>query len=263
METTDGSRRIKSLDRSLELIEVMQKRGAVTITELEKETTLTAGTIHTHLSTLNSHGLVVQDDKRYRLGSYFITLGEHVRNSSDLYLAARREVDRLASETGEAAHLFVEDGGKGIPIYESFGPKAVGTKYHIRNREKPRQHLHCTAYGKAILSQLPRERIEEIINRYGLEAKSPETITDPEQLYETLDQITERGYAINDEEEMQGIRGVGTAVVDSDGEVRGAISLSAPTARMGTERLTEELPPELLEAANVVQINLSTDNYEY
>lgn len=263
MERADESRRIKSLDRSLELLEVMRKRGSVTITELERETPLTAGTIHTHLSTLESHGLVVQDEQEYRLGSYFITLGEHVRNSSDLYMAARSEVDDLASDTGEAAHLFVEDGGKGIPIYESFGSKAVGTKYHIRNREKPRQHLHCTAYGKAILSQLPRDRVEEIVDRYGLEAKSPETITDAEQLWNRLEQISEQGYAINDEEEIQGIRGVGTAIVDGDGEVRGAISLSAPTARMGTERLTKELSEKLLETANVIQINLSTDNYEY
>jgi DNA-binding IclR family transcriptional regulator len=263
MGSTDESRRIKSLDRSLELVEAMRKRDSATISELEQETTLTAGTIHTHLSTLKSHGLVVQEDQSYRLGSYFITLGEHVRNSSDLYLAARSEVDKLASDTGEAAHLFVEDGGKGIPIYESFGPEAVGRKYHIRNREKPRQHLHCTAYGKAILSQLPRSRVEKILDRHGLESKSPETITDEEQLYDSLEQISGQGYAINDEEEIQGIRGIGTAIVDNDSEVRGAISLSAPTTRMGTGRLTEELPSKLLEAANVIQINLSTDNYEY
>lgn len=263
METPDESRRIKSLDRTLELLEVMRKHDSATITELEQETALTAGTIHTHLSTLKSHGLVVQEDHSYRLGSYFITLGEHVRNSSDLYLAARSEIDRLASETGEAAHLFVEDGGKGISIYESFGPKAVGTKYHIRNREKPRQHLHCTAYGKAILAQLPRDRVEKILDRHGLESKSPETITDRERLYDRLEQIEARGYAINDEEEIQGMRGIGTAIVDGEEGVRGAISLSAPTTRMGTERLTEDLPSKILEVANVIQIDLSTDNYEY
>lgn len=260
MNDGDGKRRIKSLDNTIELVEALRQRGSATISELEAETTLTAGTIHTHLATLRDHRLVVKESDKYRLGPYFISLGEHVRNNYELYRAAKSDLDDLAADTGEVVHLFIEDNGRGIAIYEAFGSNAVGTTYHLQNREQPRVHLHCTAYGKSILSELPEERVDEILDQRGLVKKTPNTIVERSALKRELETVRERGYATNDEEEVMGIRAVGVPVLVGE-ELYGGISVSAPTTRLEGERFTEELPRKLVQTANVIQVKLSTNDH--
>ena len=258
---SDGSRRIGSIDRAYEIVDTLRRRNGCTLSEVERETALTAGTIHTYLATLSSYGLVVKRGDVYELGPNFVTFGEFVRNETPIYRAGREEIDRLAADTGEAVHLFVEHEGKGIAIYESFGDDAVGLKYHMENRERPRRELHCTAYGKAILAALPEPRVREIIDRHGLEAKTRNTITEVDRLLGELETVRERGYARNDAEEVRGIRGVGAAVLDGTGEVAGGISVSGPVSRIEGETFDSELPERVVEVANLVQVRLDTEDY--
>jgi sugar lactone lactonase YvrE len=66
----------------------------------------------------------------------------------------------------------------------------------------------------------------------------------------------QRGWAIDDEEIIAGVRCCGAPIVDSHGEVRGAISIAGPAFRLTTERL-ELLGPELAEAARRIGAQLS------
>ncbi|RDZ59751.1 transcriptional regulator, partial [Haloferax sp. Atlit-12N] len=127
MNKSGGRRRVKSVDTACELIRAMQERRSTTISELSEAIDLSEGSVHTHLATLKSHGLVVKDGTSYELGPQFVPLGERVKHNSKLYQAAKKEIDRLADETGECVHLLIENNGQGILLYESFGEKAVGT----------------------------------------------------------------------------------------------------------------------------------------
>lgn len=250
-----SKRQIQSVLTACELVEAVQRSNGATLQELTDGVDLSAGTVHTYLSTLVECGFLTKEDGAYQLGFRFVTMGEHVRNETDLYAAGQEEVDKLADRSGEYVHLVTENNGREVAIYERRGQHAVGKDYHLKLRESP-QHLHDSASGKAILSRLSEERVSEIVSREGLVRQTENTITDRDRLVAELETVRERGYAVNDEEEIRGLRAVGAPVVDNDGSVVGAVSVTAPTSRLKGERFEREIPEMVMEAANLIEVNL-------
>lgn len=259
--TDDTNRRmIKSLLRSQEIIEHLRHTDGATLSDIATAVDLSPGSVHTYLATLQSIGYVVKSDREYRLGPEFVTLGEYVRNHSRLYQAAKSEVDKLAERTEEVVHLIVEHRGRGIALYERLGEEAVGSEYHRNLRQRAHQHLHCTASGKAILAHLPEERLIEVLDEHGLAARTPNTITSRERLFDELARIREQGHALNDEEEVVGIVAVGAPVMDRNDEVLGSIAISAPKTRMEQEPYRSDVIEMIQRAANVCEVNLQTED---
>lgn len=251
-------RRVQSVDTSCTLIATLRELGGSTVSELAEQLDLSPGAVHTHLATLKDHGRVVQDGRTYKLGPQFLTLGEHFRNNNVIYRSAKDQVEELADETGESAHLIIEHGGRVLVLYEVFGDDAIGMEYHARKREESLRHLHCTASGKAILSQYDRERVESITDRHGMERKTPNTLTDLETLLEELETARERGYTISEEEQTVGLRAVGAPIMHTDGRVGGAISVSGPARRLSDPDFEEELAEAVMRATNIAEVNLNS-----
>ncbi|WP_152043125.1 IclR family transcriptional regulator [Salinigranum salinum] len=262
MTRDDDGRRIKSVDRTVEIMEGIHALGGATVSELAERTGLSPGTVHTHLSTLDDRGFVRKVDGRYDLGYQLMVFGEYVRNHSTLYRHGREVVDGLADETGDAVHLIVEDDGLEVILYESFGQDAVGTEFYIQNREFATRHLHYSAAGKAILAHLSRERVEEIVERHGLPGRTDRTVGDVDVLFEELERVRDRGFAVNDEEAVRGLHAVGAPVLDRYKEPIGAISLSAPTSRHRNDAFADEAVERVMEAANIIEVNVQTSDIE-
>jgi len=109
----------------------------------------------------------------YALGPAFLTFGEYVRNSVPLYRAAKGEVDELAVESGECVHLITEENGLESILYESFGDRAVGREFFMKNREETDRHLHYSAAGKSILSEFDEDDVDAVIDQHGLPSTPP------------------------------------------------------------------------------------------
>lgn len=253
-------RTVKSVDTACNILEYLRETNGATVSDVATHTSLSAGSVHTHLTTLKEHGYVVQEGDRYKLGPLLLTLGEHVRNKNLLYRASKEEIDVLADETNECVHLVIEYEGRLVTLYEAFGENAVGTEYHTKKREEPIQHHHCTAAGKAMLSRYSRERVETILDRHGMPVRTPNTITDREKLFEELSKIRDRGFAISNEEQIVGIRAVGAPITAPDGEVLGAISVSGPTSRLKDDICREEISEQVIRTVNIAEININTIN---
>jgi len=258
MTPGDEPRRIESVDRACEIIGVLRSTGGATVSEVESQVDLSLGTVHTHLATLKANDFVMQVGTEYRLSPRLVTLGEHVRNHSDLYNAGRAKADELAEETGEAINLMTEYNGLRVILYQAFGQNAAGTEYHVRNREEPDRYLHYSATGKSMLAGFSEEKIDRIVEEHGLDARTEKTITDVDELHAELEEIRERGFALNDEEQVKGLRAVGAAITDQSGEVVGSISLSAPKHRLPEDRFTGEIADLVTNAADLIELNLRT-----
>jgi DNA-binding IclR family transcriptional regulator len=258
MQEESGSRTVKSVSKAADIIEQLRKVQGGTVSEVADGVDLSVASVHSHLATLKQRGYVIQHENTYNLGPQLLTLGEHVRHNSSLYNASKEQVEQLANESGECAHLITEHDGNLYSIYEWFGANAVAVEFHNNKRERPLNHLHCTASGKAILAELPEEKIDSIFGDGELPKKTKQTITNRETLLEELADIRERGHAIADEEQMQGIRAVGASIKRSDVTVEGAISVSGPASRLSGERFREELPNRVTHMANICEVNLQT-----
>ncbi|AFK19852.1 IclR family transcriptional regulator [Haloferax mediterranei ATCC 33500] len=257
----DAPRRIKSVQTASEILDTIQQQSEPTFSELCDVLDASKGTVHTYLATLEDEGFIAKSDGHYRLGLRFVTMGETVRNETDLYRAGQVEVDKLAEQTSEYVHLTVAYRGKEVTMYESRGDNAVAMDYHLRMREAP-QYLHCTSTGKAMLANFDEARVRDIIDEQGLAKRTENTITDPDRLFRELEQIRERGYAVNDEEELRGTRSIGAPVRGVDGDICGAVSVTAPTSRLSGERFQTEIPELVMQTANIIEVNLETTVFE-
>ena len=223
------------------------------VTELANNLDITKGTIHNHLETLEENELVVKEDGRFRLSLRFFELGERIKNQYKIYEVGRPEVDKLADETGELGNILVEEHGRGIYLYRAKGENALSLDTGIGSRV----YLHQTGLGKAILANLPDERVGAIIDQHGLEPSTEHTLTTRDALFEDLERIRDRGYALDMEERAEGIRCISAPVITNDGVVRGAVSVAGPMSRMRGDHLESTVAEMVTRAANVISINLS------
>ena len=243
---------VRTTEKTLAIIEALKERDSGRLTELADALDMGKSAVHNHLSTLEEHGYVTKRGSEYRLGLKFLEIGGHARDRNALYEIAEPEVDDIAEETGERANLMTDEHGMGIYLYRSNGSQAIDLDTHTGLRA----HLHSTALGKAILAHRPAERVDEIVDQHGLPPVNENTVTDREELLDQLERIRERGFALDDEERLQGLRCVAAPIRPADGKVIGSISVSAPTSRMGDDRFHEEIPDVVRSAANVMELRI-------
>ncbi|WP_440770260.1 IclR family transcriptional regulator [Natronorubrum sp. DTA28] len=253
MASDSRHRPVETVETAFDIVDAVKAADGAGITEIAAELELAKSTVHRHAKTLESRGLLVQEGDTYRISTWFLDYGIHVRNRHRLYDVARPKVDELAAETDEKVWCVIEEHGVGVHIYGAQGRHSVKTHARIGQRT----HLHQFAAGKAILAHLPDERIEGILDDYGLSAQTDRTITDRDELREHLETIRERGYAFNREESVIGVHAVGAPVRNESGTAIGAISVAGPANRLRGDLMTEELPDLLLGATNEVEVNLA------
>lgn len=242
---------VRTTEKTLRLIETLDTDEGFRLTELADRLEMSKSGIHNHLSTLREHGYVTKTGDEYGLSLKFLSLGGHVRSRLPLYRHGRAKIDQLADDTGMLANLATEEGGRAVYLYQSRGNYAVSLDTHVGYRLP----LHNIGIGKAILASLPRERVEEIIDEWGLPKATANTITDRETLFEELSEIRDRGYATDDEERTEGLTCIG-APVSLDGEVLGAISISAPTKRLGNTGFDDDITAEVESTAHELALDI-------
>ncbi|MFB6121906.1 MAG: IclR family transcriptional regulator [Haloferacaceae archaeon] len=254
MDRTDGEAdRVKTVDTALTILETLQSMGSARVTELADEVGVAKSTAHRHLATLESREYVSQVGDEYRVSLRFLTLGEAAR-TRDGHATVRPKVRELAERTEERAQFFVEEHRKAVYVYREVGAHAVHAPHATVGTRMP---LHTSSGGKALLASYSDERVREILTAEGLPSLTDRTITDEAELFEELERTRERGYAINRQENVDGIRAVGVALTATDGRPMGALSVSGPIHRMNGEWFEEELPELLLGTAKELELNIA------
>ena len=243
---------VKAIETTFTILEALQEYDEAGVSELAAEVDLPRSTVFNHLKTLEEKEYVVNDDGSYRIGCRFLKLGTRARSLHRIYDIAKEEVDRVARETGEISALLVEEHGWGMFLHRAEGEQAI----HIDSFTGQRIYLHGAALGKAILASLPRERVDAIIDRRGLPALTDNTITTRDALYRELDEVSDSGVALDDQERLTGLRSVAVPITGMDGTVLGAVSIAGPTSRIQDHRFTDEFPAKLRETAKVIELDL-------
>lgn len=254
MATTnaEGGNRVQAVVKTLDILEALWQAEGAGVTELTERTGLAKSTVHAHLTTLRSKGYVVQDGDEYRLSLRFLSFGEHVKHAEPLYHAAETPMADLADRTGERVLCSTEQNGLGVIIGAHDGERSVSSNIDVGTPT----FLHCSAIGKAMLAHFDDEKVERIVDDWGLPAFSDETITEYETLVAELEEIREEGVAYNRGEYLSGISAIGAPILGDDDTVYGAICVVGPQHRLESEWDHEELRDQLLSAANTIEVNL-------
>ncbi|WP_408959685.1 IclR family transcriptional regulator [Natrinema sp. 74] len=240
---------VSTTRKTFALLETLKDEEGVTIAELTDRTDLTKSTVYRHLQTLTDLGYVIERDGRYYVGFRFVELGEQARSRKVGYTAAKRAVFELGQETDERAVFIVEEDNEAVYVhrYGSLSNTMIGH----------RRPLHSMASGKIILAEWDDDAVSDYVDSVGLEAVSPNTITDSDALFDELETIRDRGYAVNDQEHMDGLRGVAVPVYTPDDEFLGALAAFGPTSRFTDEYVHDDLRTQLRDKAGEIRVTLA------
>ena len=166
MEPKSAKNPVRSIERASEILTLLKQRNGARLVELEDEIDLSKGTIHSYLATLKQCGLVAKRGMVYHVGFGCLDLGGHVRDRSPLYAAGREGADELAEKSGELVALVTNWHGRCLWLYRTTGDNAMPADTYL-GVQLP---MHCTASGKALLAELPDERVDGIVDAHGLAA---------------------------------------------------------------------------------------------
>lgn len=252
-QPNEPSKTIKSVQRTFDIVECLQEFNGASISVLTDELNMAKSTIHSHLATLRERGYVIKEGNQYYAGLLFLNLGTNARERYSFFNMAKSKMERLAQKTNERTQLMIEEHGRGIYVYRACGSYSIQTASRIG---KPR-YLHTSAAGKAILASLPRERVERILDQWGLIEITPNTHSTRDELFEELDRIREQGYAVNREEHIEGLWAIG-ATIEGEKGVLGALSVSGPTYRIKEQQREKEVRHNLLGIINEIELDIRT-----
>ena len=244
-----------SLDKALDVLDAVGSAPAgLSQNELAVRLNLPRTTLYRLLGTLVARGLLRRDPLRrvYGLGMRCFEYARAAYAMPDLVAAAGAELRALRDMTGETCYLAARDGLDVVALERCDGAHGQRSASAVGQR-KP---LHCTSQGKAILAALPVEERDALVRELPMTAVTPRSITDRRRLQAELRVAAARGWAVDDEEIVPGVRCCGAAIVDAAGQVRGAISVAGPAFRLTSERV-ELLGPEVAEAARRIGAQLS------
>jgi DNA-binding IclR family transcriptional regulator len=175
-------------------------------------------------------GYVLRCEKtgRYCLGFRLQALANMALGGTSLRTQAAPYLRQLMLDSGLAVHLAVMEDGEAILIDRIEAPGAP----HLATWVGKRMGLHCTAVGKALISELPSAVLDELIRKQGLMRYNENTIASRRALRLACENVQRLGYAIDDEEEEIGVRCIGAPVRNSSREVVAAISISGTKAQL-------------------------------
>lgn len=222
---------VPALERGLSMLEFLaHSRRGVTLSQLTCKLQLPRSTGHALLLTFQRTGYVQRCEKtgRYCLGFRLQALANLALGGTSLRTQAAQYLRQLMVDTGLTVHLAVMEDGEAILIDRIEEPGAP----HLATWVGKRMGLHCTAVGKALISELPSDVLDELIRKRGLMRHNENTIVSRRALRLACENVQRLGYAIDDEEEEIGVRCIGAPVHNRFREVVAAISISGTKAQL-------------------------------
>lgn len=245
---------IQAVSHALDLLE--QFHGDVDelgVTELSKRLKLHKNNVFRLLATLESRGYIEQNraTENYRLGLKSLELGQTFIKQMGLLRQAKPILEKLVAECNETSYVAIFK--EGYIVYLD----VVETDLTVRvvSRVGSRLPAHCTAAGKIHLAFMSEEEIEAVLPA-ELKEYTPTTITDRAALKKELQEVTEKGYAIDNEELDPGVRCVAAPIRDYTRRIVGAVSISGPSMRLTDDRIQKELVPLVLNAGEELSTRL-------
>jgi len=228
----DAKLTVRAVERALDILLCFTEETDLGLTELAMRVGLHKSTVHRLLASLEGKGFVIRDQatEKYRLGFRVWELSANLSHSDDLATVLLPEMERLRDVIGETVSLYVRDGHERIRI------QAVQSQQAIR-RVAPvgaRLPLYVGASSK-ILAAYAGSEFEEDWRANGV---WPDGF-DIGMFLSQLADIRRQGYATSIEEREQGAAAVAAPILNREGGLVAALSVSGPASRLTAVKMKE------------------------
>jgi IclR family acetate operon transcriptional repressor len=218
---------VQSVDRAVDILETLASATrAFSLSEIAIAVSGSKSAVFSMLQTLAARGMVrsigLHHSRQYCLGLRLARLGDLAIGQVSFHDAALVVLARLSADTGLTSRAAAWDDDCAVAIARVSGASGLELGLRMGNREL----LHCTGVGKAILFTLPDESVRSLLSTIPLTPRTSHTLARIDALLADLEASRSRGYAIDDEEDADGIICIGAPVFDHDGATVGAVSVT-------------------------------------
>jgi len=212
----------QTADRALDVLACFKSApGTLGLTQIARRLGLSNSVVHRLLQSLVSHDLLEQDldTAQYRLGAGLAYLAEVFIRQRHFDLV-ESELRRLSTEAGGSAGIAARDGRDALVL--AYSPFADDGELDARPRRVP---LHLSAMGKVLLAFGDPDDGGGIEALAPLDAPTPHSIGDLDQLRAELAEVAEQGYAVASRETWSDQLSVAVPIFDRYGAIYLALGL--------------------------------------
>lgn len=246
MDVLPGAGRNQSLGRAFDVLECLAAHPAGTsVAVLTRELKLPRATVTRLLGSLADAGAVARSGqgRNWALGSTILRLSSTITSTVALRDRARPVLERLGGQLEETVMLAVPTSRTSAQvILEIPGPRIISA--HGWNN----QTLTSPASGsvRQVLAELPADELARVVQSLELTARTPHTITTPEELITAIAQIRQQGHSVTIDQYEDGLAGLGVPIRHGDTLIA-MLAVYLPTTRFNEAMHTRAL--SLLKAA--------------
>ncbi len=252
---------IASLEKAVRILDCFDVQHKVlSLSEITKMTGYPKTTVHGLVSTLIHENMLARatGNQGYMLGIHLMELSFHARLATPVIQIIAPTMNRICAQTHQNVYLTTHHLGRLLYLESClYNREYIG--YSENGKCLP---MHCTASGKAMLAYMTDDQLNDIVNRWPLEKKTPNTITDLSLLKNELENIRNRGFAVDMEEETIGVKCLAVPVLNTTSQPVGALSISGSVPNMTTAKIYE-YSEVLLNNMSILRMNADLFPCEY
>ena len=223
-------------DRTLAILELLGRhRKGLQVSEIARELSLPVNSVTRIVETMLHRGWLYrrEDARRHVLTNRVADLTRPQVNDKSLSVCAWESLKWLRDETGETAQLLVMSNQKATVLEQCASDQAIKVSGKVGHRVP----MYSCAPGKAILAALPADELEGYLDAVQLKAFTRHTLATREALTADLETIRERGYALDMEEGIEGIRCVAAVILDEYHYPVAGMTVIGPVFRLDESQL--------------------------
>lgn len=216
---------VKGLERGLEVLDYLFTVPEAPLHQIAEKTGIPPSTVHRLLAALEVKGYVVAQQGVYQVGIkglWFTLAREPIRKILE-------EASRTVGETANFA-ILVQHQMEFIERSVSDHPLAFVVSVGSR------VPLHCSALGKAVLAYR-----SDLLDGLPLPTRGAGTI-DPIEFHAELEVAHQRGFALDNQEFVEGVFCIAVPVFGRIGTAVGAVSISGPVVRFSRDKALSIVP---------------------
>ena len=242
---------VQSLARGLAVIEVFDAaKPALTLADVARATGFPRATARRLLHTLVTLGYASFDGKLFRLTPRVLQVGYAYIASLNIWQAAQPFMIELVEQVHESCSAAVLEGHAIVYVARVPTAKRIMS---INLNVGTRLPAHVTSMGRVLMAALKESELDQFIaSIVPLQAYTEHSITDPEQLRETLRQTAAQGWSLVDQELETGVRSLAVPLTDSSNRVIAALNIGAHSSRVSTVEMEQRFLPPLQHAARQI-----------
>jgi DNA-binding IclR family transcriptional regulator len=254
-----GAAPVGVISKVLRILEALQGSSAgLGLKAICDLTGIHKSTAHRFLKHLEREGYLVRTEAgAYLIGPRLSQMSTRGSQGATLQAVARPILWELWKSTQETVNLAVLDQGTVLYVDVIESPH----EFRLSSRVGTRRSLHVTALGKALAAFLPAELRASILSTIKFQPATPKTIMNLVHFRQELEKIRRQGYAVDDEEAVQGARCVSAPILNADREPIAAVSVSGPVTRVSPNQVAA-LAGAVSSAARAISVAMGFSQHE-